>query len=78
MRIQCEILDVDGQPADAPSISVSIRNNNSSEPVDIALDEQRFEVWLPISQPDDTGGISTDAGDTTVDGYLPDAETTPA
>ncbi len=48
MRIRGEVLDVDGEPAQDPSILVSIRNNNSSEPVEVTLEGHRFEVWLPV------------------------------
>lgn len=43
MRIRGEILDVDGMPAQKPSILVSIKDNNSSEPVDVSLEGHRFE-----------------------------------
>ncbi len=52
MRIRGEILDVDGQPALAPSVSVSICDNNSNEPVDATLDGHRFEIWLPVHRVD--------------------------
>lgn len=52
MRIQCEILDVDGQPAQDPSISVAIRDNNSSQAMDVKLDGHRCDVWLPAHRAD--------------------------
>lgn len=52
MRIRGEVLDVDGLPALHPSVSVSIRDNNSVEPVKVALDGHRFEVWLPAYRSD--------------------------
>lgn len=48
MRIRGEILDFDGQPAQAPSVSVLIRDNNWSQPVDVKLDGHQFEAWLPV------------------------------
>lgn len=52
LRIRGEILDVDGRPALAPSLAVSIRDNNSNESVDVTLDGHRFEVWLPAYRGD--------------------------
>lgn len=52
MRIRGEILDVDGQPARAPSLVVSIKENNSSESIDASLQGHRFEVWLPVHRDD--------------------------
>ncbi len=52
MRIRGEILDFDGQPAQSPSVSVFIRDNDSSEPVAVHLDRNHFEVWLPVYRGD--------------------------
>ncbi|MEZ6135812.1 MAG: hypothetical protein R3C53_12975 [Pirellulaceae bacterium] len=48
LRIRGEILDVDGQPAQTPSFSVRLKENNSGQPVDISLEGHRFDVWLPL------------------------------
>jgi hypothetical protein len=50
MRIRGEILDVDGQPAHSPLISVKLVHESSSQPVDVRLQGHRFEVWLPVHQ----------------------------
>jgi len=52
MRIRGEILAFDDQPAQSPSVSVFIGDNNSSEPVDVKLDGNQFEVWLPVYRGD--------------------------
>ena len=52
MRIRGEILDVDGQPALASTISVSLRESNSDVPVDVTVNGNQFEAWLPVYRRD--------------------------
>ena len=52
MRIRGEILDVDGQPAQASSVSAMLKDNSSGRPVDVRLEGHRFEIWLPVHQGD--------------------------
>jgi hypothetical protein len=52
MRIRGEILDVDGQPAQAPSLFVSLKENDSSEAIDASVVGHRFELWLPVHRDD--------------------------
>lgn len=52
MRIRGEILDVDGQPAIEPSVSVSLRESNSDVPVDVTVNGHQFEAWLPVYRRD--------------------------
>ncbi len=48
MRIRGEVLDVDGQPAQTPSVSVTLEDHYTGQPVDVILEGHRFEVWLPV------------------------------
>lgn len=52
MRIRGEILDVDGQPALAPTVLFSLSESNSHEPIDVTVNGHQFEAWLPVYRRD--------------------------
>ncbi|MGB7344702.1 MAG: carboxypeptidase-like regulatory domain-containing protein [Pirellulaceae bacterium] len=52
MRIQGEIIDADGQPANEPIVTAVLRDNNSTRPIEVRLVGHRFEIWLPVHQVD--------------------------